>query len=639
MRKSAVALLVSLIVTALLPGSTSHAAAAPAELISIAFPTSAMGQQIDVGVRLTGPLDRWTLRLAITATPVSTRSGLNAPDTATRVVSTVAGSDPVDEGQERDVSVRATLGRLDAGAYPSRLDLLSDGRVLQSITFFTPVLSSRTTRPTPITLLWPIIDRPHVGIDGVFLDDDLAAQIADGGRLDELVRAGARGAVVWVIDPGLLSAIETMSTGYSVAVGGERIEREASLDAGRWLLALRAATTGREVIVLPFGDPDLLSIAKVGAERLASARAGGIAIAARVLDRAPATLLTDVALPAGGQLAETTTGVAAQNGFTSVLTQSRSVPAIEGSTATPSGRGAKIDGVDLLVADAVASSWLSRSDAIAATRMLAEIATIAGERPAQPRSQVLMPDRRWNPSRAALNLVITQLAPHLQPWRALLSEAPQVRGAIAFGGSTYSRNHLAVAGEGWRQVAMTEKVLGLPMEQSELLAGAPLASSLRDYTPVGFLQKVAASGRALVNGVHVLPGRYTLTAKEQQIPVTVVNEFDHPARVFVTVAPHAPRVIVRPTPVVEVPARGRTQVLVPVTSVATGTVAADAYLLSIDGRRFGDGEVLTIDVRSIGPVANWVLVGSTALLALAVALRLTRRIRQVRRERREQEQA
>src|SRR5699024_8353613 len=73
----------------------------------------------------------------------------------------------------------------------------------------------------PFNVLWPIVDRPHLGVNGVFTDDDLLAQIKPGGRLatlvDTLASAGVSpGMVTLVIDPLLLDELDRMSRGYWV---------------------------------------------------------------------------------------------------------------------------------------------------------------------------------------------------------------------------------------------------------------------------------------------------------------------------------------------------------------------------------------------------------------------------------------
>ncbi len=77
--------------------------------------------------------------------------------------------------------------------------------------------------PVPVTMLWPIQDRVHLGVDGVFLDDDLAATIGPRGRLsnvlnnlEELDRTAAGSSATVVLDPELLDELSRMSAGYRV---------------------------------------------------------------------------------------------------------------------------------------------------------------------------------------------------------------------------------------------------------------------------------------------------------------------------------------------------------------------------------------------------------------------------------------
>lgn len=84
-----------------------------------------------------------------------------------------------------------------------------------------PAGSGTAVNPVSTTVLWPVVDTPHLGVDGVFLDDSLATSIARGGRLFGVLSAlggfttgGA--AVTLVVDPQLLDEVETMAGGYRV---------------------------------------------------------------------------------------------------------------------------------------------------------------------------------------------------------------------------------------------------------------------------------------------------------------------------------------------------------------------------------------------------------------------------------------
>jgi hypothetical protein len=624
---------------ALLVTPTAQAASEPSvELLSLSTSPSAAGQQVEAAFAVTGPIEKWTLRLTVGLDPLPNRSSLNSAIAPAGITVTSTGNQDLSDGERTTIIMRASVGRLALGAHPARIELLRGSRVEADESFFIATLESPAAQRTPVVWLWPITERPHRGIDGIFFDDQLALAINNGGRLARLVARGAGEPVVWVIDPALLDAVEDMSDGYRLRSGDQVVEREPSGDAQQWLSDLASATQNREVIVLPFGDPDLASLSQLRGNEIAMYQRAGVEIASRLLGRSESSLYANVAWPRAGKLSQTLLADLRRAGYSAVITSSREFANIEGATFTPTARASSVDGLAPVVADAVASTWLGRSTLVSATRVPAEIATISSERPAQARLQVLAPARGWDPAPAALTYIQEQLRFSLTSWGAALAASPQSRGELRFTARPFTTPYLDVARSAWRAVGNAENVLSIELQTAHYLAVGALTSTLAEGTPRRLLRELNEGSRAFVNQVRILPGRYTLTAKEQRIPITVVNEFPTPVTIGVTVRPHAPRITTDKTELVEVPAQGRTQILVPITSIATGLVAADAYIVTSSGNQYGEGQVLTFDIRTIGPVANWVLWGSTALLALAVALRLTRRIRSVRRSERANEQ-
>lgn len=85
-----------------------------------------------------------------------------------------------------------------------------------------------TVPARPVSILWPLADRPHLGVGGLFADDGLAAEIAPGGRLHSALAAvagaDASGAdpdlVTLLVDPMLLDEVQQMANGYRVLAPG-----------------------------------------------------------------------------------------------------------------------------------------------------------------------------------------------------------------------------------------------------------------------------------------------------------------------------------------------------------------------------------------------------------------------------------
>jgi hypothetical protein len=138
------------------------------------------------------------------------------------------------------INLNATVGQ-PSGAIPARVGEI---HLLMTVLSVPPALtggegsaapgaggtpgSGTGPTPTPVTLqpiafstVWPVVDRSHLGVNGIFLDDDLTALISPGGRLYNLVTTlstteNVPGSVTLAIDPELLDELDRMSHGYWV---------------------------------------------------------------------------------------------------------------------------------------------------------------------------------------------------------------------------------------------------------------------------------------------------------------------------------------------------------------------------------------------------------------------------------------
>lgn len=293
-----------------------------------------------------------------------------------------------------------------------------------------------------ISWIWPLIDTPRQGACPGLLDNGLAASLASGGRLRDLLGAGARFAtkagLTWAIDPALLDNAAKMSHQYlvgSAASCGKTKRYPASSDARTWLATLRHATKGQPVFVTPYADVDVAALAGDGGPDLRLAFVDGDQIAHQVLGRdvIPANLpasgrkLAAMAWPADGiaspGLLET---LAALNIGTVVLT----MPALSPVSYTPGAVTTELTGIGkwlhVLLADHGLAGLLASSDASSRNAgaifkvrqlFLAQTAMIGAEAPGKPRPVVVTPPRRWNPAMALAYglLADTAHAPWLRP--------------------------------------------------------------------------------------------------------------------------------------------------------------------------------------------------------------------------------
>ena len=286
----------------------------------------------DVGVRMQA------------AAAIDTTAGLRTSltldqDSFDRVGEFVTVADALEEGESRqfDMSMplrsttEASLGIDAPGVYPLLLNVngtpeyggtarLDDARFLLPVVGLprnpgeqdplapdaTP-LPPNTRNPVAMTVLWPLADKPRLaaGSPGSvdervrLIDDDLAGELAEGGRLDTLLKAvefatkpaldpggNLASSLCLGIDPDLLVTVSNMTRGYLVVdnpadPASTAREGTGSAAAAQWLARLETLASNTCVTALPFAQTDLGAVADIDDAAL---RSGAIAAPADIVD-------------------------------------------------------------------------------------------------------------------------------------------------------------------------------------------------------------------------------------------------------------------------------------------------------------------------------------------------------------------
>ncbi|WP_423835614.1 DUF6049 family protein [Streptomyces tubbatahanensis] len=285
---------------------------------------------------------------------------------------------------------------------------------------FLPWQEKAGSPTTRVTYLWPLISTPHVTArtesdeqqTPVFRDDKLAEELAPGGRLQQMLALGKDLDVTWVIDPDLLASVDMMAGRYRVhKPGGEpddTVAGKGQEDAKRWLDELQKAVRGKEVVALPFADPDLASLAHRG-QKVPGALSS-LGQATRLAKDTVETVLhvkpsTDFAWPYEGAVDSSLVDVATSAGAHNVIARSDSVRDA-GLSYSPTAARPIGSGNTALVADERLSTAfegdLSRAGAAsrAVQQFTAQSLALASQVPSRTRSVVVAPQRMPSVSQA-----------------------------------------------------------------------------------------------------------------------------------------------------------------------------------------------------------------------------------------------
>ncbi|MCZ2810919.1 DUF6049 family protein [Modestobacter sp. VKM Ac-2979] len=398
-------------------------------------------------------------------------------------------SDELEPGEEVTFTYPSTADGLQLtadGVYPFLVNVngtRADGvteRVAELSTHLVVQPAEPATR-TGVAWLWPITDRPHRDATGAFTDDALAAQVAEGGRLDrvletveQLPRTTAPTPaetepvvpVTLAVDPALLEELSAMAAGPYL-VDGE--EGTGTADAAALLERLRRLAADHDVVALPYADADadalvaagrpdalLRTLPGAGTARQPGTADGalvpapaagpsgetgaGAAIVEEVLGVEPRT---DLAWPAGGTVDEATLATLADGGVgTVVLAEdgltggSRAVgddgdPAAARGDLTTDGGPVTTLVADGELAEAVEAATLQPgAGRLVEQRHLAELAALHAQQADGVGSTVLVAPPRWvDPDPGTVAAMMTDT--YTQPWLVPFSVTAAADGPAA----------------------------------------------------------------------------------------------------------------------------------------------------------------------------------------------------------------
>ncbi|MFG1769862.1 DUF6049 family protein [Nocardia salmonicida] len=328
------------------------------------------GTVTNIGDRVVDDVSVRIQRAAAVDSPSGLRSSLRLDQVNYEVTGPFQDVAPqLSPGQRKQFSVsialragsEASLGLTEPGVYPLLLNVngepaygtqarLDDARFLLPVLGLPgtddtnpPVSTPPEATPVATTMIWPLADRPRMvagkpgAVNGQveLLDDELAASVSKGGRLEQLVAAlesvvpapgkdkGVAGSVCIGIDPDLVSTVQTMTRGYRVLASpsdpsGATREGTGAASALAWLDRLRSLAGSMCTVALPFAQVDLSALAAVNDPGL-SARA--LLAPADVVDSILGTQsLRGVSLPDAGSIDDPAGRLLREHGYgTAVL--------------------------------------------------------------------------------------------------------------------------------------------------------------------------------------------------------------------------------------------------------------------------------------------------------------------------------
>jgi hypothetical protein len=419
------------------------------------------------------------------------------------------------------------------------------------------------------------------------------------------------------------------------------------------LSSFQAAADGREVVALPYGDPD---VAAVSSARRPGFLRQGQAKGDRVYERLSGTTpRSDLSWPADGAGDEQVIATSSRAGDNLVLLSEENAPLTSPLLYTPSGRIAWEDPqVDVLLADPPVSALVaSPADTVtdvllARQRFLAETLLHALELPSEPRLLVITPPRRWDPSALWADELVTAVrrASWLNPVsldEAVRPGAPTVSRVEPTIPATSLDRQLPATMVAAASQALTENrrlaaILTRPRQLSTPIGNSlftSVSTAWRADPPAAEASQAAtldqlASSRSKV---RIVSRGGTLGDDSGSFPVTLRNQLDQKVVVTLKVTSTDPlRLRVNgPDDRIKILPDRSVSVEVQLDAATSGRLSFDAQLRTPRGAAYDDPVTVAVDVKGFGRITFVVFGAAVALLILAAGIRIFRRIRSARR--------
>jgi hypothetical protein len=528
---------------------------------------------------------------------------------------------------------------------------------------------------TRTTFLWPLVSTSHMTAETgsneqqtpVFLDEDLAEEISPGGRLEQLVSLGTSLDVTWVIDPDLLASVDAMAGSYEVKDGEDTRPGTRQAAAKRWLADLQQAVAGKEVVALPYADPDLASLAHNGTDvtgSLSQFKAASDVAATVVETVLHTTPSTDFAWPVDGAVDPSIVKVATSAGADKVIARNDSLQETGNLPYTPSAPRPIGGGTTAVVADARLSTAFrgdltrASSSTLSVQRFLAQSLALNLQTNKQ-RSIVVAPQRMPTASQArAMAEAIAVLQDgrwsQAQELSATAAAKPdpdattKVPAASAYPGRLSKQE---LPRQAFERIARTQRKLDgfrvILSAQSRVVTpfgraiNREMSTSWRGRAldAVGFRDGVEDHLDDLAGQVVLIDKSETkLSGRSATIPVTVQNNLvqgvDHLVLRLTSTSPTRLEIGGKDYSEQRVTvAGGHSQSVKFSTSAnANGRVSVYAQLFTEDGQAYGDPVVFDVKVTEITPTVMLVIGGGVLLLVLAGFRMYTQRKRAAARE-------
>ena len=249
------------------------------------------------------------------------------------------------------------------------------------------------------------------------------------------------------------------------------------------------------------------------------------------------------------------------------------------------------------------------------------------------RSKKITPLTYGNPSSFWVNKIMPDQIAYLDEISKFKLESFLSRPVEKTGGSEAEKQKInkasvSVLKYGQRQINLLSTLLEKKqLEDNQLRLLKLLNPNLDEKLFLDLLKDYDKSISIMRAKLNVKNTKFTVTSSKEELPITVVNDYDQVVKLKLSTRAMNSKVSVAQIEEIELEAKSKKQVLLPIEVFAAGDSRLLVQLTNLENKPVGYPVYIDLKLSVISPVATWITSGAAVLLFIAALVQSVRRVR------------
>jgi hypothetical protein len=249
------------------------------------------------------------------------------------------------------------------------------------------------------------------------------------------------------------------------------------------------------------------------------------------------------------------------------------------------------------------------------------------------RNKKITPITYGNPSSFWVNEIMPDQIVYLDDiskfkLESFLSRPVEKTGGAEAEKQKINKSSLSVLKYGQRQINLLSTLLEKKqLEDNQLRLLKLLNPNLDEKLFLDLLKDYDKSVSIMRAKLNVKNTKFTVTSSKEELPITVVNDYDQVVKLKLSSRAMNSKVSVAQIEEIELEAKSKKQVLLPIEVFAAGDSRLLVQLTNLENKPVGYPVYIDLKLSVISPVATWITTAAAVLLFIAALVQSVRRVR------------